>query len=224
VPQDRYDPLISRINEFFRGKREDRAEVYSFLAYRCDQDFLAKFITRNPTFISGLKVMSYFYAVPEIDVINRLHEFGLLPEPERLRHVDAIRNLAVSTPDAGFLNNETVSFTTPDETREILQHARATLLTDLASCIDSWRENHGTDEDPEQYFSHLKAALRDYKKALDQDTEAVQWIETGLERIAGVIADLETQMPDRPDQDEYLGDRAREDSPSSRSIFDDVDK
>jgi len=46
--------------------------------------------------------MSYFYAVSDIDVLNKLHALTLLPETERAKYVAAVRSLAVSTPDAAF--------------------------------------------------------------------------------------------------------------------------
>ena len=57
------------------------------------------YITRNPEFIAQLNVGAYLYAVSDVDVLVRLHEFDLLPEAERLRHIAAIRELAIDIPD-----------------------------------------------------------------------------------------------------------------------------
>jgi hypothetical protein len=138
--------------------------VNRFLAFRCGRDFLEQFISRNPDLIPGLQMMSYFYAVSDVDVVGRLHELGLLPESERLRHLEDIRDLAVSTPDAGFLRPDTVRFITADERASILDHVRTTLLPDLDRCIDHWRDNHNSEEDPEESFSHLRIALNDLRE------------------------------------------------------------
>lgn len=142
VPFDRFDTLAERIEDFYRNRRENKNAVERFLASRCGKDFLLRYIERNPHLVPDLYVMSYFYASSEVDLINRLHEFDLLPESERLRHMASVRDLAVSTPDAGFLNKRHVSFLSDEERQEILQHVRTALLPKLESCVESWRENY----------------------------------------------------------------------------------
>ena len=78
VPIDRYDGLMSRIEQFSAERGENRNAVNCFLAFRCGTAFLERFLERNPEFTSCLHVMSYFYAVSDIDVINKLHRVGLL--------------------------------------------------------------------------------------------------------------------------------------------------
>ena len=106
VPHDRYDFVITRLESFDLIKWYNRSTLHRFLTYRSDREFLLRYITRNPEFISHLNVGAYLYAVSDVDVLVRLHEFGLLPEAERLRHIEAIRELAVDIPDAGFLRED----------------------------------------------------------------------------------------------------------------------
>jgi hypothetical protein len=225
VPQDRYDSLILRVEEFHRGKHENHDAVNRFLSRRCDRAFLVKFLNRNPTFIQSLQVSSYFSYVSDVDVINRLDEFALLPEAERLRRVAAVRDLAVSTPDAGFLDGRIISFLRPDEVEELLEHVRTNLIGDLDSCIDNWRGNFDGGQDPEEFFSELKAALEDYKRALGANPQAVSWIEDGLARIDDLVEELRSESPEEPDSDyRYQTQGLPADSGGSRSIFDDVDQ
>jgi hypothetical protein len=72
--------------------------------------------------------MSYFYAVSSISVLNKLHLLGLLQADERMKHVMRIRQLAVQTPDDGFLDRDIVSFLTEGEIEEILSDIRYKLL------------------------------------------------------------------------------------------------
>jgi hypothetical protein len=214
-----------RIDAFVRSNRENRDAVNRFLASRCDSDFLAKFMSRNPDFLGSLNVGSYFYAVSDIDIICRLHECSLLPEPERLRHVATVRELAVSTPDAGFLHKNIVSFITSGEIDEILAHVRATLLTDLDTCVDNWRDNHSSEEDPEEYFRHLKSALTDYEEALNGDSAAVSLIEMGVAKINQAVEELQSEAPQASDTDDFFQQRDfRDDTDGARSVFDDVDE
>ena len=225
VSADRYESLMPRIESFLRDRWENRSAVNRFLASRCGRPFLARFVERNPDFLSSLEVMSYFYAVSDVDVVNRLHQLELLPEVERHRHVERVHDLAVLTPDAGFLDQEIISFLTDQETQDILDHVRATLLPDLEKCIGNWRDNHDRREDPEEGFRHLKTALRDYQRALGDDPSSSAFINTALTRIDEVVEKLQAEVPEFPDWgDHYPRQAPSEDLAGSRSIFDDVDE
>jgi hypothetical protein len=225
VPIDRYDALLLRIDVFFSKRRENRDAVNRFLANRCDREFLASFISRNPGFMSDLQVGSYLYAVSDVDVIVRLHQVELLPELERLRHVAMIRGLAIDTPDSGFLREDVRGLLTQAEFDDTLENVRSRLLPNLQACIDAWRDDHDSKDDPENHFSELKSALKDYREALNEDAEASAHIGRGLSVIDEVIEELQSEMPPEPDSDDYYEGRAhRSESDESRSIFDDVDQ
>jgi hypothetical protein len=222
VPGDRFDFVISRIEKFSGTDREARDSIHSFLATRCGADFLKRFMER-PAFLGDLSVSSYFYAVSDVRVINRLHKLGLLPEPERQRHLADVRHLAAFTPDAGFLS-DTVSFLSPAEVAEITRHVRTTLLPHLEATIDSWRDNWSSEEDPEGHFDHLKTALNDYERAFADDEEALAYIEAGIATIESTIEELRSERSEPPDRGNYYRGQSGASTPeSSRSTFDDVD-
>jgi hypothetical protein len=225
VPPDRYEAIAGRVEPHTRGKYEDRNRLNRFLAHRCDRTFLEQFLTRNPMFLSGLRIMSYLYALADADVIGRLHKVGLLPEEERRRHVAAIRDLAVSTPDDGYLKDHIVSFLTAEERKEITLHVRWDLLAKLDTCIRNWRDNWNPEDDPDSYFDDLKQALKSYRDAFDGDAEAQDWIDAGLVRIDTVSEEMKTEAESPPDDIEYRGRAAvLEGSDHVRSTFDDVDQ
>jgi hypothetical protein len=224
VPADRYDGLIGRINGFYAERRENRDAVNTFLAHRCGAKFLQQFLERNPDFIGQLYVMSYFYAVTSINVLNKLYAVGLLPEDERVKHVATVRELAVRTPDAGFLDRGTVSFLTQGEIEEILGDVRQKLLPLIGVEIDGWKDNYSPRETPGDYFEPLKGALSAFATALAHDAESVALIEKGVVAVDEAIAELDSRGSDEPDQRDYYHHGSRGPSgPDSRSIFDDVD-
>jgi hypothetical protein len=225
VPDDRYDALIRRIQTILAGRWEDGTIVDNFLAYRCGKDFLRTFLELNPNFVGQLYVGSYFDAMSSIRVINKLHEVGLLREDERIKHAATVRELAVQTPDAGFLEPRIVSFLTKDEIKEILHDIRNQFVPFIGVKINSWTRNYSDREDPESYFEPFKGALSSFSTALAYDAVAVKMIEEGLAAVDEAIAELESDREQVLDCDEYrhVG-TTRRSEPDLRSIFDDVDE
>lgn len=224
VPSDRYTALIIRMETLDCMKSDDERILHRFLAYRCDREFLEQYIARYPHFIPSLKVGSYLYAVSDVDVITRLHEFELLPEQKRLDVVCDIRRLAVSTPDAGFLQKRVRDIFTEEEFTDILNHVRTALLPNLDGEIDNWRWNYNSEDDPNEYFSELTSALEDYRGVLADHPDAVAYIVAALKQIDQVIEDLQSELPQEPDYDDFY-DKTPHDGgqDTARSIFDDVD-
>jgi hypothetical protein len=224
VPPDRYDNLITRILAFLADRRENEDAVHTFLAFRSGKDFLKRFLDRKPDFIGALRVHSYFYAVSDIDVLNKLNEVGLLPEEQRIKHVADIRHFAVTTPDAGFLNRNTVSVLTEVEVQEALDEVHAKLLPSIDGEISSWKSNYGGHEAPSDYFSTLRATLEEFSKAFTNETAMVEYIDNGLTKIDEAIAELgEDEHDDSPHRSYYGDPQSGSSSSNSRSIFDDVD-
>jgi hypothetical protein len=202
VPNDRYDAVMNRLERYGSATQEKRSLVNRFLGSRCDREFLERFLERNPAFASGLQVMSYFYAVSDVEVINRLCEFGLMPEAERLRHVQKVRTLAVSTPDSGYLESDVVSFLTSDEKTEITDYVRTELLSNIDACVDNWRSNWTSEEDPREYFRDLRSALNAFENEFFEDEETEALIAAGLSSIDKAIEEMELEASDSPDQGE----------------------
>jgi hypothetical protein len=223
IPSDRYDLLLARLGKFDLSKSEDKRKCHHFLAYRCNRDFLVLFVAKYPRFISDLKVGSYLYAVSDVDVIVKMHEFGLLPANKRLEVVSAIRDLAVDTPDAGFLREEIRELHTPAEVEATLEDVRLKLLPNLAATIENWRDNYyHNKEEPESYFEPLVSALKEFQKELAVHTESAKQIESALADIKETIWDLVAEAPEPDYDDDYRGRSSGSDD-DSRSIFDDVD-
>lgn len=227
VPSDRYELLITRLGTIDTTTPMMVWQLHRFLAFRGERDFLARYIARYPEFISGLSVGSYLYAVSDVNVIVRLHEYGLLPETKRVAVVAAIRELAVETPDAGFLREAVRELLTPDEFAAILEDIRTKLLPDLGSTIRNWRGNYdeNRNEDPENHFDELVSALKEFRDELAEHPDAAAQVESALSEIKEVIEELRSDQPQEPDSDDFRGQASDEASDDgSRSVFDDVDQ
>ena len=161
VPLDRYQLLLDRLENFDVKKPENERKLHRFLAYRCDREFLTLFIAKFVNFISTLKVGSYLDSVSDVPVIVRLHEFALLPETKRVSVVAIISELAIETPDSGFLNEAVRALFKHEEYIDVLNDVRTKLVPGLGSTIKNWRDSYyQSDEDPQSYFAQLEITLR----------------------------------------------------------------
>lgn len=223
VPANQYDIVIERIKQFDITKWYNKSSLYRFLSFRCNKTFLIKFIDEFPNFISKLSVYSYIYAVSDVDVLVRLHEFALLPEEERIRAISSIKELAISTPDTGFLSDNIRDLMSSDELSEILRSVKCSLLPNLDDTISSWCDNYDREEEPDAYFDELKSALDDYKSEFEEDTIALKQINDAIIRIDELIEELKDEY--KPDNEDSWWNKSASSTKSSidRSIFDDVD-
>jgi hypothetical protein len=224
VPQDRYDALITRLENFDTSKWDAARPLHSFLAFRCDRAFLMRYIERNARFISSLSVGSYLTAVSDVDVLVRLHEFGLLPESTRASVVSIIKELAVETPDSGFLTEGIREMIKLEEFSQIMEDVRTKLIPKINNEISHLRHNWDNDGDPESHFESLVETLTDYKNELTQDSKAVSKIDFALKEIEGIVEELRQEQPQEPDSDDYRGGSHSGGGDDSRSVFDDVDQ
>ena len=221
VPGDRYLALIARLDSL---EPEQRSLLLRFLAYRCDRPFLDAYIAKHPEFIESLHVYSYLDAVPDVGVIVRLNELGLLPEEDRREVVTIIGDLALSTPDAYFLDEQYRSLLRENELQDILEKVREKLMPALEDTVSDWNWNfRGTDESPEAHFEPLQSTLQKCRSAFSSEQLQVRRIDRALEDIREKLAELENEASPRPrygDQHEKFGPQKAE---TSRSVFDDVD-
>ena len=227
VPSDRYELLIIRLETIDTTNWAMERELHRFLAFRCERAFLARYIAKHPEFIPGLRVGSYLYAVSDVDVLVRLHKYGLLPETKKVAVAAAIRELAVETPDAGFLREGVRELLTADECSAILEDIRTQLLPDLESTIQNWRDNYddSVNEDPENHFDELVSALTKFRDELAEHSDAAAQVESALAEIRGVIDVLRSDQPQEPDYGDFRGQTSQEASDDGvRSVFDDVDQ
>ncbi|MBU2462622.1 MAG: restriction endonuclease, partial [Candidatus Edwardsbacteria bacterium] len=90
IPHSRYDEIISKL----AGNAD--SSLFSFLASRCDVDFLKKILSVRPTLIgSALIFGSYLRYYSEVSFITKLNKHKLLPECARMKFISIVSDLAV---------------------------------------------------------------------------------------------------------------------------------
>lgn len=225
VPVSQHTIVINKIRAFDTSKWFNKSSLYRFLSYRCSKEFLSDFVCEFPYFISSLSVSSNIYASSDVNVLVRLNALGLLPEDKRLEVVSKFKDLAVNTPDSGFLRSDIRDLMSSDELTDILELVKNTLLPNLETKIMDWWDEYDGEDEPESYFEELKSAIDDYKEVFEDVSEARQLFEEGSIRIDEIIEQLQSDY--LPQEESDFWDRSKQDnSPSSkgRSIFEDVDK
>jgi hypothetical protein len=222
IPPTRYDALIVRLKSYDISHWRNKSSFYSFLAHRCDRDFLNRCLSQH--LVPSLNVYSYLYAVADVDLILRLHEFGLLPEKEKLSTVARIRVLAVDTPDSGFLREDIRKLLSQNDFDDILEDVRTDLLPNLNDTIDNWRDIHDGKDDIDDYFSELMSVLEDYRKVFVNDDEAVAYINNAFKYLEEIMNEMRAdQTGEIEDAEYYETSLTRSGQTETRSIFDDVD-
>lgn len=227
VPSDRYDLFINRFETIDENKFLAKWQLHHFLAFRCDREFLTRYIAKYPDFVSGLRVGSYLYADSDVDVLSQLHEYELLPDEKRVAVVAAIRELAVKTPDAGFIQGGVRRLFTLEEYAATIEDIRTILLPNLDDTIRIWRSNFFDDnsDDPENHFDELVSALKEFREELVEWPDAVDQIDSALGRIDEVIDVLRSGQTNEPDSDDFKGKTSvKTCDGGARSVFDDVDQ
>jgi len=225
VPNCQYKIVIDKIRLLDITKWFNKSALCRFLSYRCDKDFLELFIEEFPQFISQLSVSAYIYANSDVDVLVRLHKFNLLSEKERAKAVISINYLSTEVPDAGFLQESIKGLMTDQELSNILINVQQSLLPDLDSMINNWRDNFDGEEDPEAYFEELKCALDDYKEIFEGNEVSCKQIDDAIEKINQVVEALRCEYPENHFDDDSYSKSSKKVSAVNeiRSIFDDVD-
>lgn len=97
VPPERYDVVLRRLPEWdeksYTGHFERQALIM-FLNYRCDTEFLRRYIDINPTVFEKLgKFGPYMNAYTAPSLFVRLHNEGLLQASTRVLFIERVKNI-----------------------------------------------------------------------------------------------------------------------------------
>jgi len=224
VPVSRYDMLISRIISESEENNYNKWQFYFFLSQRCDKLFLKKITNNYPLIIDELKISIDNLWTPEVNVFITLHKVGLLPEKKRAYVIDKIREVAVETPDAGFLRDCFIPIFKDHEKESILDDVKDELLPNLEDTIDNWKYNFCEDSDANAYFDGLIETLKSYRDCFMEDHKAVAQIDNALHDLDRIIEELSAEQSKNEDQDDDFQTHKAIDETQNRSIFDDVDQ
>jgi Restriction endonuclease len=239
VPAAHFESVLNRLDEPLpRGDFDTawraQARRSTFLATRCDREFLVEWLERNPQRLNALAEPGLELDVdPDNELVARLTEYGLFPEDLRSHFASRLIEYCVTGEDPAVVWNRRLgSILTPDEHALLGERIRNELLSNLPKVIDTftyhWRG--GEDEGgPENFIEPLRSLAYFLPMALPNDAT----IEIGARQLNRLLDDWvirqEWSEPE-PDPDDLWrggsGSKAtkygRGPSVPQRSIFDDL--
>jgi hypothetical protein len=199
-----------------------QAGVLSFLTYRSSDAFLQAYLRVDPDMPGSLTGFgSYVRWVPEPHLLARIHQGGLLSEQVRMQAVQTMAGLAVSTPDAGWLDGPDWKILLTGSDRAMLMNRVLTDLVPRLEDFDAGIPERDPDDDPVEnaLFTYQMA----FREAGDHDTAlAFDWARETYQQL---VPSREPEIYDDEQDRGPLTRPAPAPAPDAgRSIFDDIDK
>lgn len=234
VPTSLFPQIIAKLSTLVASKRyksrflaEFGAErdVYGFLSRRCSKEFLSIYVRENPAILDDIAAPGlYLSAVPEVRLARRLFELGILPEPVRRAFAAAVSSYALEGEDGEVLHDERlrVLFTT-EELEALDRGLHERLLPRLGDVRRNLQINHPSGQSAEEYMQPFVQILDALKGRFGDDPEALELVESELERVSEWVSENEEQEDDVEPRTLDPISTAMEPQ-HQRSIFDDVDE
>jgi hypothetical protein len=213
------------LDDSTHGSERDRrkGEFLYFLGSSCSAAFLREYLKADPSLPGHLAdLKSYVPDGPDLILLARFHEAGLLEEQLRIQTVERLADLVTTPPDVNWLSDWAMAdLLTPGDRTRLLERVRDELVPELCS-DNGWfgRETRSSVYDPvEEVLSGYRDAF-----ASSGDHETAQ--------VLGEALDKHLQRPVTYDDDPFDGWSPRSLVPepleppphTSRSIFDDIDE
>lgn len=233
MPKSLYPLMLRRLREFTPSKDYKhpalshwgaKRALQGFLARRCSKEFLSLYVEYNPGLLAQVSEPGLFLdAISEVNLAERLHEFGLLPEDKRKKFVETVSDYAITGQDTEALDDEGIQCLFKDqEFDDLLQRVRTELLPRLDDVRLEWESNHSSDQPPEEYMQPLLESFETLKKRFGDDAQAAKIIVREIQRTNEWIGEHTPEEPERSSR--KLGKVEAPAKPqSTRSIFDDID-
>lgn len=238
VPSQHYMLVIQRLKELNdeanSDDREQRQRLPRFLAYRCDNKFLRRYVRSDPKVFGRFQFFgAYLGAYAEPRLLARFQSIGLLPESRRKLCVRSVQTILEHTLDDGFLEIDGLrAMFTRREFRACLQHVRKRILEGLDADIMEEEMDFDPDEDsPESHFDSLEHRLRTFQREFEGDDEVYAAIERGLEEIRDAewrlrrkVEETEAEEENETEENPFEREPAAARREAQRLIFDDIDE
>jgi energy-coupling factor transporter ATP-binding protein EcfA2 len=233
VPKVLFPLMLERLAEGFKTTMyksvalsawRAKSELLGFLARRCSKEFLSAYLSENVEILDVVCEPGLFlYAVSEVDLAIRLHEFGLLPEDKRQKFVATVSAYAVQGEDVYALESARIRGIFKDsEFDELLQNVRERLLPRLDDVRHDWQLNHSSSESAEEHMSQLLESFETLKKRFGDDPKAMGIIERETLLASEWIGEHTPDVSEK--EPRGLGELETPEQPvGARSIFDDID-
>lgn len=239
VPETLYEDVAVRVagartSGGDEGLQRRHQRWASFLSRRCSKRFLEIYLRVDPGAVDRcVGFGSYMSVAPEVAVLRRLAQFGLLSNDARDQVVRRIGDLAVETPDADWLEAGLVQgLLQGSDIASIWSRVREELVPRLQDVLDGW-EFIDPDGDPDEFFRPLEEALRRYLGELSHEPVARAGLEGALARVDTLRSEAFDLVADRAafHDEEDLHEMASDAEGSTiglastsgqRDVFDDV--
>lgn len=233
VPKTLFPTIISRLNDFSASDKYKvqwlsswgaKRSLYRFLANRCSKEFLTLYIEQNQGILKLISEpgLSLSFS-PEVDLIVRLYELALLPEEDRLKFVETVRNYAIEGDDVFALDDDDVrGIFTDSEFGSLMEAVRINLIPNLDNVRRNAERNHDSSEPPDEHMQDLLDTFSTLKKKFTDDKDVVLAIDREIDLVNNWIS--ETEPPEPKLSPRTLGTaNVTEEKHGSRSLFDDID-
>lgn len=222
VPRDGYSLVLGRLQEL---KDDKPKQILTFLATRCDREFLELFLREEPSFLASLKFPYWLGWSQEAKLFSVLHGFGLLPETQRRRFAGHARSVLSRQPQWPFAYDQKFrALLRSTEIRALRAYVGRTLDSrtlrgETAAWERGW-DPHG-DRDPDDHFWAWRRQLEAFAWEFRSNRRLYRRFRAAKNKVDRLIARLEKA---RKATEGDLTAAAVEEPTSSRSIFEDVDE
>ncbi len=198
--------------------------TFDFLARRCSKKFLEIYIDAHPNLLEKVARPGLFlYAVSELDVAIRLHEFGLLPEVQRLVLVDTVTKYAIEGEDLYALSNPGLKGVFTDtEYATLRKRVRTEMVPRINDIRREWQSGRGGQDSAQDQMQPLLESLETLRVEYD-DPEVREIVDIETQHINDWIAEQEGYEEPDPTRRSISDINTSDGFDSRRSIFDDVD-
>jgi hypothetical protein len=212
--------LDSRTGSPFSEREIRKQSFLSYLHMWCSDTFLREYLKVDANLPGHLMEFDYVTERPELYLLARLYEAGLLEEKVRLQAVDRLAELVAVYPDAGWADDwNWDKLLTPGDRAKVLDRVHAKLVPELDN-DDGWFSRETRDP----VYDHVEEVLRGYMDAFAAAHDHV------TSRAFGDALDRHLQRPE--DSGAYAFEWASQPlahepltppPDTNRSIFDDLD-
>ncbi|MES9875031.1 MAG: hypothetical protein ABW146_18170 [Candidatus Sedimenticola sp. 6PFRAG7] len=233
VPKSLFPTMIARLCDYSASDKykvswlsswDASRSLYRFLANRCSKEFLTLYIEQDAEILKLISEpgLSLSFS-PEVDLVIRLHRHDLLPEENRLKFVETVRDYAINGEDVLALDDaDARSVFTDSEFNSLVEAVRTNLIPNLDDVRENVESNHDASEPPDEHMQDLLETFSTLKKQFSDDKDVVLIIDREIGLANDWIA--ETEPPEPNVSPRTLGIvNASEEKHGSRSIFDDID-
>jgi uncharacterized protein (UPF0305 family) len=233
VPPSHFSMISDRLRQYKKGESNKVGWYASwtawrvltrFLSTRCSRDFLALYLTQEPTLLErvanpGLRLS----VVPEVNLAVRLHRYELLSEEFRKKFVGNVSTYAIEGEDLYALkDNEIRSMFVGDEFENLRLQVREVLLPRFSEVRQAAQDSHDSTEPPEEHLDSVLESLNTLEDQFGSDEDALKIITREKKAANDWIS--ETDPPEPKISARVLGRvGVQEEKHGTRSIFDDID-